>query len=157
MSLGGTNGTSPLASVSFSSNGDATLTTVESGGIEVVTGISCQNGQLVVTKARLGINYTPPVLSTTTTTLSLSGAGPYLTDVTPTTANVLRQQDLVSDKLAVSFSKTTTDLALETVVKKTDVVMGDIQTVEPTIETEQSNAVTLSQSGSGEGSEGGAE
>ena len=120
-----------------------------------MTGISCQNGQLVVTKARLGINYTPPVLSTTTTTLSLSGAGPYLTGVTPTTANVLRQQDLVSDKLAVSLQPSTANLALETVVKKTDVVMGDIQTVEPTIETEQSNAVTLSQSGSGEGSEGG--
>lgn len=89
VTLAGTSGTTALTGVSFSSNGSATLETVETGGIEVVVGISCEGGQLRVQTARLAVNYLPPVLSTTTTTLSINGGSSVLTGLTKQTASVV--------------------------------------------------------------------
>lgn len=89
VTISGTGGTTAVTGVSFSANGSATLGVVETGGIEVVVGISCEGGQLRVQTARLAVNYLPPVLSTTTTTLSINGGSSVLTGLTKQTASVV--------------------------------------------------------------------
>ena len=117
--ISGTNGVTCLTGMTLS-GGSATLSTTadENQGIEVVVGISCENGQLRVQTARLAVAYIDPSLTPTSTTLSITGGNSVITALTPQTVSVVQAGTestgsptaaLTSDVLTAVAPQTTTE------------------------------------------------
>lgn len=181
--IAGTNGTSPLSAVAISGGGAALTTTQnENEGIEVVTGISCVNGQLAVTTALLKVVYTSPTLDPTTTTLSITGGSSVITALTPSSVSVVKANTastgsptaaLASDVLtAITPASSTNTLVSGVTTTRIGATLhgihefcptthpmptgtwslGELVRGEPVIHTKRSNAVTTSLLDCGESS-----